>query len=502
MAELTVPQINFAPLGELGEIYKKSRDERGLKDAFSQGIGSDPQSLAALAQRVSQYNPQMAVSLAQLAHGYGREGVTDANTKFTQDLEKQRLDIAKQDAERRNQGEAAKVAERDAVLAAKGINPNSAEGRAYSIGGTYSDPESAKPIQVDTLGGTKFMVRKPGGGYTLVDPNNLPPEGIGAPTAAVPSSNRVVGTAEGIASGLYPAPPQASPGPPQAAMPQTGVPLPVPRPAPAQASNFADRFQGQPAEAPAQAPSLQAAPPPDPMAIDPKTGRREGFLATVGGQQIQDYIKKIADYEIDPRTTSIKGGSRERLMSAVAHYDPTYNQNDFGSRAKAIKDFSTGKQGDIVRSFDVAIDHLDTLKTAAEALKNGDSRLLNTIRNRWREQTGSELPTNFKALVPIVSGEIAKAVVGSQNALADREELRAGLQAAASPEQLGGVITGYKALMAGQLKGLRKQYEDTTGKKNFDSRVRESTKKAILNDENGGKEKGPVVIDGYTITEH
>jgi hypothetical protein len=104
MAELTVPQINFAPLGELGEIYKKSQDERGLKDAFSQGIGSDPQSLAALAQRVSQYNPQMAVSLAQLAHGYGREGVTDARTaandKFSQSMEMQRLAIAKRAAER------------------------------------------------------------------------------------------------------------------------------------------------------------------------------------------------------------------------------------------------------------------------------------------------------------------------------------------------------------------------------------------------------------------
>ena len=51
MAELTLPKVDFSPLGELGEIYKKGQDERGLKDAFSQGIGSDPQSLAALAAR-------------------------------------------------------------------------------------------------------------------------------------------------------------------------------------------------------------------------------------------------------------------------------------------------------------------------------------------------------------------------------------------------------------------------------------------------------------------
>ena len=54
--------------------------------------------------------------------------------------------------------------------------------------------------------------------------------------------------------------------------------------------------------------------------------------------------------------------------------------------------------------------------------------------------------------------------------------------------------------MGGQLKGLKKQYEETTGKKNFDTRIRENTRK-ILSGGNEGQ-KGPVVIDGYTITEH
>ena len=55
-------------------------------------------------------------------------------------------------------------------------------------------------------------------------------------------------------------------------------------------------------------------------------------------------------------------------------------------------------------------------------------------------------------------------------------------------------------LMGGQLRGLRKQYEETTGKKNFDSRVRETTRKAILDEGPGGKAN--VVIDGYTIKEN
>jgi len=80
--------------------------------------------------------------------------------------------------------------------------------------------------------------------------------------------------------------------------------------------------------------------------------------------------------------------------------------------------------------------------------------------------------------------------------LADREELRAPLVAAGSPQQITGAINGYKALMAGQLKGLRKQYEDTTGKKDFDNRVRETTRNALLTRPNSDSSQGNVTNTG------
>jgi hypothetical protein len=226
----------------------------------------------------------------------------------------------------------------------------------------------------------------------------------------------------------------------------------------------------------------------DITAVDPQTGRRENWLKSQP-PDVQAYIKKIADYEIDPRTTSIKGGHREQVLSAVAQYDPTYDQNSFGSRAKAIRDFATGTQGNAVRSFDVAIDHLDTLQKYSDALKSGDVRLINSLRNKWLTETGSALPTNVQAVAPIVGAEVSKAIIGSNNALADREELRKPLQIANSPEQISGAIQGYKGLMAGQLKGLKKQYEDTTGKKDFDSRVREATRTALLGEGGPSSEK-------------
>jgi len=420
MAELTVPSLDFSPLANLGNVYTQARNDATRRQTLADlgnGTGQiDPRqlyvsgdlSLAQLGQSIQNHNDQLAQQQAATARQAERDKVADQHWEYTQKHSGDMTDYQR------------------AMLS----------------------QDKSKPTPVETIGGTKFLVRDPNSpsGYRMIDPTQLgqPAQPQAQPAVAPVAQNQV---------------------PEQATAPQ-----PTATPAP-------------------NAPI-------DPEAIDPKTGRREGYLQSLD-PQVRDYIKKVADYEIDPRTTSVRGGMREKLMSAVAKYDPTYNQNDFGERAKAIKDFGTGPQGNIVRSFDVAVDHLDTLQKAATAMQNGDTRAINALRNTWREQTGSDLPTNFKALVPLVSGEIAKAVIGSNNALSDREELRSNLQAAQSPEQITGVIQGYKALMGGQLKGLKKQYEATTGKKDFDSKLRDVTKQEL---EGRGSKK--TVIDGYTITEH
>lgn len=228
----------------------------------------------------------------------------------------------------------------------------------------------------------------------------------------------------------------------------------------------------------------------------------EAFLKALPPQQAA-LIKGIADYTIDPRTaTSLRGGHREAIMSQVAQYDPTYNGATYPARARAVQAFSTGPQGNAMRSFDVAIDHLDTVGQLANALKNGDVNAVNAIGNKFKEQFGYAAPTDFNAAKSIVGAEVAKAIVGSGNALADREELRSALNNARSPEQLAGVIDTYKRLMAGQLKGLRKQYEDTTGMKNFNSRLRPGTISALqMAQDQPGSSQPPApngVVSGVT----
>jgi hypothetical protein len=439
MSELTVPQIDFSSLGQLPEIYRQGQ-ANALRQQTLASLGQGGQADAAALLRSGD------LSLAQL-------GVNLRNHEDT--LKQQERDFTFRQAEaaraQKNSDRSYAlqtdptpdnfVADKTAPGGYRPIGPATPEYKAsVAVAQAKAEADAAvgKPIPFETIGGTRFLVKGPDG-YAVLDPATV---------------------------GKQPGPVQ------QPAPAQPGQPVP----------------QVQPASPPASA---------ETDAIDEKTGRREAYLQTLD-PQIRDYIKKVADYEIDPRTTSVKGGMREKLLSAVAKYDPTYNQNDFTARSKAIKDFSTGTQGNIIRSFDVAIDHLDTLQRAADAMKNGDVRIINQIRSEWRRQTGSDLPSNFQALVPLVSGEIAKAVIGSNNALSDREELRHNLQVANSPDQIAGVISGYKGLMSGQLKGLRKQYEQTTGKKDFNSRLREHTLKEL----DTSDKAAPVTIDGYTIKEN
>lgn len=196
-----------------------------------------------------------------------------------------------------------------------------------------------------------------------------------------------------------------------------------------------------------------------------KTG--EDFLKTLPAAD-QALVRDISEGRIDPKTLSIRGGHRERILAEVAQYDAGYSQQDYGSQATALKAFTSGKSGQAVKSFNVALSHLDTLGQLANALDNGNFLIVNKIGNTVSRWSGSAAPTNFEAAKKIVADEVVKAIVGSGGGVQDREEAARTIDAAQSPSQLAGVIKTYKSLMGGQLEGLRKQYQESTGRKDFD----------------------------------
>ena len=162
-----------------------------------------------------------------------------------------------------------------------------------------------------------------------------------------------------------------------------------------------------------------------------------------------------------PMPTGMGANNRrnQALQNRVYQINPQYDPTVYKVREKTEKDFSTGKQGEAVKTMNVAVDHLDTLQGAATALKNGNLPIFNKIANDYAKNTGQPAVTDFNALKSIVGSEVAKAVAGGATALGDREEIRKEIDAANSPAQLAGVIHKYQKLLTGQLSGLETEYK-------------------------------------------
>lgn len=179
--------------------------------------------------------------------------------------------------------------------------------------------------------------------------------------------------------------------------------------------------------------------------------------------------QEVANYDVKPPNAGSGRGATfaTNILTRAQEINPDFNAQNYDVSLKAAKDFSTGKQGQGVKSFNVALSHLDTLGSLSDALQNGNVPLLNKAANAWKVQTGNAAPTSFNAAKQIVGDEIVKAIVGSGGGVHDRETAAATVNAASSPAQLKQVINTYKQLMVGQLEGLQKQYETTTFRKDF-----------------------------------
>lgn len=245
--------------------------------------------------------------------------------------------------------------------------------------------------------------------------------------------------------------------------------------------------------------------------LDPKTGAPlyNGAQPTMAPDAIQAAAENyIQTGKLPPNMGRGTQGNADRnaILNAVSELATSrgidqaelpQKWQEFAASKVALQRFQSGPQGNTVRSFNVLVDHLDTLTTAAAALKNGDIRRFNEWKQTWAANTGNPAPTNFDGVKALVGDEIVKAVVGSAGALADREEVKKDLNRASSPKQLFELVENYKKLALGQLNGLKKQYEVSTKRKDFGDMLLPGTLKALGGHEGGEAKASEPGKDGW-----
>ena len=197
---------------------------------------------------------------------------------------------------------------------------------------------------------------------------------------------------------------------------------------------------------------------------------------------------------------SLKTPWGQAVVERLNQIKPDYQAGDQPAIQRTITAFDTGKQGDAIRSLNVSIEHLDTLGQLGKALNNGDMTSFNKIGNIIASQTGKPAPKNFDAAKQIVAGEIIKAVTASGGGVTDRQEAQKDIDMASSPEQLSGVIDTYQALLAGQLGGLKRQYETSTGRADFEKKLSPKVREKLGSLVEQQNSAPPATSGGWSIT--
>ena len=196
----------------------------------------------------------------------------------------------------------------------------------------------------------------------------------------------------------------------------------------------------------------------------------------LGGQASSEDIHEIANAVAHYRQAPPQSRSQNaiKIMAEVDRIakseGTTYDQTNWRARNDAVTRFASGKQGDTIRSLNVADNHLQTLSELAKSLQNGDAKAYNALKNFAWSQLGYPEPASFDAARQIVAAEVIKAVSAAGGGVTERLKAEAHIDRNASFQSIAGAINAYRKLLAGQIGGLRGEYETATGNKDFDEK--------------------------------
>jgi len=202
-------------------------------------------------------------------------------------------------------------------------------------------------------------------------------------------------------------------------------------------------------------------------------------------KNFQTMVDKIGTYQAPPLNASATKNPRNfNIMAKVLEKYPDYDGTFWNNKNKSVQAFGgSGKQGQLVRSADVGIQHLGVLQEAADDLNNGQIPLKNRTVNFLKREFGiSTAPTNFEATKKIVADEITKFITGSAangGAVFDRKAMEDEVNSAMTPQALKGVMNKWVELMGGQIKGLKHEYEVNTRMGDFNEKLDPATRKRL-----------------------
>lgn len=199
-------------------------------------------------------------------------------------------------------------------------------------------------------------------------------------------------------------------------------------------------------------------------------------------------IKSIAEYAAPLTTAGNRKGEREKLLSEVRQYDPTYDSNQFSARAAVRKDFTSGPSARNVTAINTAIGHIGTLNELGDALKNGDVKILNKVFNKISDETGKPGVNTFDIAKGAVGDELMRVFRGVGASEGEAAAWRQRFDASRGPDQMKAAVATAADLLKSRVNALDDQWKRGMGTdKGYPNLLSEKSQKVLASF--GGNEK-------------
>lgn len=151
------------------------------------------------------------------------------------------------------------------------------------------------------------------------------------------------------------------------------------------------------------------------------------------------------------------------IIPAVQQYDSSFDATNWGGRVAGVKDFSSGKSSEMVRSANQTIGHIGDLIGKMDALNNGDYPLLNKAGNLISSNTGGAAVTGFQQTAHAVADELSKVFKGAGISDHEIRQWEENLSPNMSPAQQHEAVTTAMSLLQHSLSALEEKRLNSIG---------------------------------------
>lgn len=198
----------------------------------------------------------------------------------------------------------------------------------------------------------------------------------------------------------------------------------------------------------------------------------------------QAFVKGLTDYTIDPASQSSRGNKRGMLVGLAKEVDPSYDQMQYKTRSDYRNEFSKGKIGANVRSFNTAIQHLAELNDASQKTPSNPIQPIEAGQRILTQKLAGDSPEALamqseNSALTAVSGELANIFKNSGGTDQEIEKwFRAYNPNATRAAKQQFIKTGIE-LMKGRVGSLDADYERVMGKKNTNPLISKESEAAM-----------------------